>query len=368
MKAKFIFILIIGLFILYSYPSNASNILRSMESEFIKIISNISPSIVEISATKLLRSPRGDRVSNKSIGTGVIYDENGNIITTESVIIGSKKIEVSLHDGKTYDAKVVGIDAGSGIAVININAENLNVPSIGNSDKLRPGSWVITMGRSYGESSTISFGIVGGFEVIPNRPAYYEAIRIDANISPGNSGGAIVDMDGNLIGIISATIAEPRILDFSKTFPEIIKERIYPLDRLGEKLEVTLLGHGKQNFAIPINYARKIADDLIRYGKVERGWLGIYIEPVEDGRIKKAGVESIKGIIVKQVLDNSPAEEAGIVKGDIIIKFNEQRVTSVLELTRLIANSKPGSTITLTIIRGNKTQTIDIEVGRMPKN
>ncbi|MGQ9607865.1 MAG: S1C family serine protease [bacterium] len=368
MKVKFIFILIIGLFILYNYPSNASNILRSMESEFIKIIGNISPSIVEISATKLMRSPRGDRVSNKNIGTGVIYDENGNIITTESVIAGSKKIEVSLYDGKTYDAKVIGTDAGSGIAVIKINAENLNVPNMGNSDKLRSGSWVITIGRSYGESSTISSGIVSGFEIIPNRPAYYEAIRIDANINPGNSGGAVVDMDGNLIGIILATIAEPRTLDFSRTFPEIIKERIYPLDRLDEKLEVTLLGHGKQNFAIPINYARKIADDLIRYGKIERGWLGIYIEPVEDGRIKKAGIESVKGIIVKQVFDNSPAEKAGIVKGDIIIKFNEQRVTSVLEFTRLIADSKPGSTITLTIIRGNKTQTINIEVGRMPKN
>ncbi len=368
MKTKVIFILIAILFMLYNYPSSAGNILRSMEGEFIKIINNISPSIVEISATKFMRSPRDGRMTNENIGSGVIYDENGYIITTESVIIGARKIEVRLHDGRTYDAKVVGADSGSGIAVIKINAENLNTPDFGNSDKLRPGSWVIAMGRSYGELPTISFGIVSGWELIPNRPPYFFAIRIDANINPGNSGGAVTDMDGNLIGIIAATIAEPRTLDLSKTFPGIIREQVRSADRFGEKLEVTLFGHGKQNFVIPINYARKIADELITNGKVERGWLGIYIETTRDERIKKAGIESAEGIVVQKVLDNSPASRAGIQKNDIIVKFNGQRVANIFELTKLIADSKPGSKITLTVIRNNKTQIIDVEVGRLPKN
>ncbi len=288
LRTNFIFIITITISMLYNYSSEAGTVLRSMENEFIKLISNISPSVVEISATRHSRSLRGERMASENIGSGVIYDENGHIITTESVIIGSRKIEVRLSDGRTYDAKVVGTDTGSGIAVIKINADDINAVTIGNSDKLLPGSWVITIGRSYGELPTISFGIVSGLEAIPNRPAYYEAIRIDANISPGNSGGAVVDMDGNLIGIIAATIAEPRTLDFSKTFPGIIRERILPEDKYNEKLEVTFLGHGKQNFAIPINYVRKVADDLIKYGKIDRGWLGVYIETIRDERIKKS--------------------------------------------------------------------------------
>jgi len=385
MKIKNVGLMLIIASILVSCSQylTADTLLRSIEKEFIRIVNNASPSIVEISATKHNPIKRLQfRALREKVGTGIIIDEEGYIVTTESVVGGSNKIEVTLFDGKNFDAKIVGVDPATDIALIKIGAENLPVASLGNSDSISSGSWVLTIGRSYGEAPTLSFGIVNGTESPPDRPAYYDAIRINANVSPGNSGGGVIDMDGKLVGIIIAAIAEPRTIDFFEPFFEsledISKDEVRSQGRDtywsvlrkddGSLVRGSFLGVREEIFAIPINFAKKIVDDLIEYGEVERGWLGVFIQPVRREDIKRLGLDTEAGAIITEVAKNSPASKAGIQKDDVIIDFNRKKIRNTADLVRAVATTKPHTKADLTIIRDKQRQTLNVEVGKMSKN
>jgi serine protease Do len=357
----------------------ADTIARTLEKEFIRIVNNVSPSIVEISATRreLLKRPSGFR---EKVGSGVIIDRKGYIVTTESVVGNSNKIKVTLADGRKLNARLIGVDPATDLAVIKIDADNLSLVVIGNSNNIRSGSWVLTIGQSYGTAPTISFGIINGMEPIPDRHSYYDAMRINARIRPGNSGGAVIDMDGNLVGIITAASAETRIIDFSP-LEDKIKEKLpdaqgfwrFKRDEDNSfSMQVPFQGSFFRDdgdaFAIPINFVKGIVDDLIEFGKIERGWLGVLIQPIGDEIAKKFGLGTDDGLIVTQVMDNSPASRVGIQENDVIINFNGKKIKDVTDLTRSVALTKPGSRASITIIRDKKSQAMSIEVGKMPKN
>jgi len=377
---KKLLIIVILVIILCGQSLHANGILRSMEKEFIRMVNKVSPSIVEISASKRSRIAS---IKQENVGTGIIISGEGHIVTTESVVEGANKVQVTLMDGRSFDGKVVGADPASDIAVISINTANLPVIAMGNSDTIRYASWILTLGRSYGESPTISFGIVNGFEVMPHKPAYYKAIKITANASPGNSGGAAIDMDGNLVGIVTAGISEPRIVDFGSEIKnlrpdELMKEAEKFRSRIegGYQTEIgntagmlrgTFFGGREGSFAIPINYARKIVGDLIEYGEIERGWLGVHIDNIDYNRMRRLGLDSRQGVVVMQVSDNSPALKAGIKENDVIIAFNGKKVGNTLDLSRLVSDSKPRTKVNLTIIRNRQRQSINVEISRMPK-
>jgi len=522
-------IIIALIFTVCEFSLAGDDFLRSMERDFIKIVEDVSPAIVEVSAVfnsfhaEPFKRSSYERLSDvlENIGTGIIIDKNGYIVTTESVIGGAKSVQVNLADGRDFEAKIVGADPDTDIALVKIDAENLPTAPLGNSDIIKAGSWVITIGRSYGKSSTLSFGIIGGLEPLPGRPAYYDAIKINVSASPGNSGGGVIDTNGAVVGIITAALAEPRAVDFepfmpqssiaemraaleqaksaerlakaglynAKTELEIKKSRyenaliILPdvmkaqagymsaqsqyqkaltnlelllaqlrdssvnrkelpeIDKLKMEIEEThkqfdqlqrdkdsienmkklleksaqkekesimdLMEISKQweqehkahledirdillklqteevrprerflkgrfldgreaSFAIPINYARTIIDDLMKYGRVERGWLGIVIRELRPSDRERLGLDTLDGAIVAQVNDGSPAAEAGIRNNDVIIGFNSEKIKTPADLMRMLADTKPHTEVNLIIIRDKQEKSLSVKVGKRP--
>lgn len=524
-------VIIALMFIICEFSLAGDDFLRSMERDFIKIVEDVGPAIVEVSAAfNSFRAEPSRRSSYEhlsdvleNIGTGIIIDRNGYIVTTESVVGGAKSVRVNLADGRDFEAKIVGADSDTDMALVKINAENLPIAPLGNSDILKAGSWVVTIGRSYSRSPTLSFGIVGGLEPLPGRPAYYDAIKVNVSASPGNSGGGVIDTNGTVVGIITAALAEPRAIDLepftpqssiaelraaleqaksgerlakaglinAKTeldvkrarydlghaiLPDVLKaqadymsaqsqyqkalidlELLLPklqdsnvykvelpdVEKLRAEIEETrkqfdqvqmdkdmkeLLEKSKQwekeykdqresimelvkisaqweqehkarledirdrlrklqteeirsrerflrgsfldgreaSFAIPINYARTVIDDLMKYGKVERGWLGIMIRELRRSDRERLGLDTLDGAIVAQVNDGGPAAEAGIRNDDVIIGFNSKKIETPADLMRILADTKPNTKVNLTIIRDKREQSLSVKVGKRP--
>ena len=361
-------------------------VLRAMEKEFITIVDRVSPAIVEITATKLVPSedPALKRGSfgqvleaRENVGTGIIFDRRGYIVTTESVIGKSDKVTVTLADGRVFKAEIVGMDPETDVAVVKIDAKDLPTASLGGSDGVRAGSWMITMGRSYGSSPTLSFGIVSGMEPLPGGQSYYDAIRINTAASPGNSGGGVIDMDGKIVGIITAALAAPETTGTigyfqypSSDFKSEL-ERAKSLDGEGrltvQRSRARFLDQQGEIFAIPITFARQIIDDLMEDGEVERGWLGVFIRPVAHLDMKSFGLEAMEGVVVTRVTRDSPAAKAGIQTNDVIIGFDDEKVRTNTDLMRMVASTRPQTAAKLTIIRDEQRQTLDVVIGKMPK-
>ena len=339
----------------------SDGLLPAIEREFIRIVDDVGPAIVEISA--MLPSPD----VRENVGTGIIIDKKGYIVTTESVVGGSQRISVTLADGRGFEAKIVGIDPDTDIALIKIDNGDLPAASLGNSDNIRAGSWVITMGRSYSRLSTLSFGVVSGVGPLPGRPAYYDAIKINAAVRPGNSGGGVIDTDGRVVGVVAAALAEPRAMDFEITHSKMEGTTVQPgAIRPRDKFFVTkgFFSGREDSFAIPINFARQIISDLMADGVVERGWLGIMIRNVRHEDMERLGLGELEGVVVVEVTNNSPAARAGIRKDDVIINFDDEQIRTPTNLTRMAALTKPGTEVSLTVVRDRQKLNLDVEIGK----
>ena len=358
----------------------ADTVLRAMEKEFITIVDRVSPAIVEVTATKpgpFEQFFEQFLEARENIGTGIIFDKRGYIVTTESVIGKSDKVTVTLADGRVFKAEIVGTDPETDVAVVKIDAKDLPTASLGGSDGVRAGSWIITTGRSYGSSPTLSFGIVSGMEPLPGGRAYYDAIRINTAASPGNSGGGVIDMDGKIVGIITAALAAPEtmtsywrgIYPGSDLVPTL--NRAKSLDGEGrltvQRSRARFLDHQGEIFAIPITFARQIIDDLMEDGEVERGWLGVFIRTVAHPDLESFGLEAMEGVVVTRITSDSPASKAGIQTNDVIIGFDNERVRTNTDLVRMVTSTIPQTAAKLTIIRHRQRQTLDVVIGKMPK-
>ncbi len=272
----------------------------------------------------------------RSLGSGFIVKvENGwaYILTNNHVVAKAKKIKVKLSDGSVYRAKVVGTDPKTDVALIKIKVGNKKVPTVelGDSSKIKVGEFVIAVGNPYGLNWTVTHGIISakgrhglGLNPIEN------FIQTDAAINPGNSGGPLCDIHGKVIGINTAIVRNAQGL----------------------------------GFAVPINIAKKIMNDLLKYGKVIRGWLGIYIEDISPNLAKKFGVK--EGVLVTKVMPGSPAQKGGLKSGDIIVEFNGKPVKNVADLQLKVINIKPGQTVKITVIRDGVRKTLEVKIGQMP--
>ena len=259
----------------------------------------------------------------KSAGSGFIYNEKGYIITNEHVIHNSKeaKLNITLPDGRKYTAKLIGSDESLDLAVLKINGSNLPTIKLGNSDKIRPGEWVIAIGNPYRFSHTVTFGIISATGRDLEDLRKNNLIQTDAAINPGNSGGPLINLDGEVIGINVAIAAQAQNI----------------------------------GFAIPINAAKEILDVLVSKGKIARGMLGVSIRDLDEQIINYFGLKTKEGVIIVGIDANSPAEKYGLKKYDIIKKVNGQKVTSSEDLQKKISSHKPGETLTIEILREDKT-------------
>ena len=261
------------------------------------------------------------------MGSGVIIREDGYIVTNNHVIAGADQIEVTLENNKSYPAKLVGTDPATDIALLKIDEDSLPAIALGDSDNLRLGEWVLAIGSPYDLRSTITAGIVSAKgRSLPNYDGQYRVesfIQTDAAVNPGNSGGALINTMGELVGINTSIIS----------------------------LTGSYAGY---SFAVPVNIVRKITEDFIRYGEVRRALLGISMTDITDSMARQFNLDSMEGVYVAEVQPNSAAEKGGIRIGDVITEINLNRVRNGAAVQEQMNRLRPGEQAVITVQRGGK--------------
>jgi len=279
---------------------------------------------------------KGEKRTVRSLGSGVIVSKDGYILTNNHVVENAQKLSVVIGDKKKYDAKVVGTDPRTDVAVIKINAKDLPAATFGNSDECKVGEWVIAVGNPFSLMHTVTAGIIsakGRSEVIQG--AYQDFIQTDAAINPGNSGGALADLEGRVIGINSAILTPSG-------------------------------GNVGIGFAIPINMAKEVMEALISKGKVTRGYLALSPQDVDEDLAKALKLKTTEGSLVTDVTPGGAADKAGIKKGDFIIEFNGKKVKNTVDLLNMVAETPPGTSVKMDLIRDGQTKEVTAGVGEQP--
>lgn len=276
-------------------------------------------------------SPRRE-FKQRSLGSGFVIDKEGYILTNNHVVEKASSIKVKLTDGKEYEAKVIGKDAKTDLALIKINARNsLPVAALGDSDKLEVGDWVLAIGNPFGLEQTVTTGIVSAKGRVIGQGPYDDFIQTDASINPGNSGGPLFNLKGEVVGINTAIVSG---------------------------------GHGI-GFAIPINVAKALLTQLKTKGRVTRGWLGVVIQRVTPELAKNFGLKDSEGALVSDVMEGSPAAKSDIRRGDVIVSFDGQKIQEMDQLPRLVAATEVGKKAKLGFIRDGKHFEVDTVVGEL---
>ncbi|MBI5676753.1 MAG: DegQ family serine endoprotease [Nitrospirae bacterium] len=343
----------------YTYNFQAPSNLKGEGTGFSEIVKILSPTVVNISTTKTVKreiqpfsqffeSPLGDffepfnmpkKWKEQSLGSGVIVSSDGYIITNSHVVEKADEIKVTLYDKEDYSGKIIGSDPKTDIAVIKISAKE-DLPAIkwGDSDSLQVGEFVLAFGNSFGLSHTVTLGIVSALGRANVGIADYEDfIQTDAAINPGNSGGPLVNVKGELVGINTAI--------FSRTG-----------------------GYQGIGFAVPSNMVKSVMSELIKGGKVTRGWLGVTIQDVTPELAGEFGLKESAGAIITDIFNGSPAEKSGMKRGDIIIEVEGKEVKNVVSLRNMIAQSKVGSILKLKVIRDGKTIPFEVAIVEFPSD
>ncbi|MDM7915861.1 MAG: Do family serine endopeptidase, partial [Candidatus Eisenbacteria bacterium] len=323
---------------------------------FVHIAKQVLPSVVTITSERTVQvtgmpGPGGgfrffgddffrffntpERVPQTGSGSGVIISPDGYVLTNNHVVREADQIRVTLEDGRTFDAEMVGTDPKSDVAVIRIKADDLVPARLGNSDELEVGEWVLAVGNPFQLSSTVTAGIVSAVGRSNIGLADYEDfIQTDAAINPGNSGGALVNLDGEVVGINTA-----------------IATRSGANEGVG--------------FAIPINMASRIKDSLIHEGKVVRGWLGVNIQNLNESTAEIFGLDRPQGALVSQVVPGSPAADAGLRVRDVITEIDGRPVKDVEDLQLQVVDRAPGTRVKLTVQREGRDRTVEVKLGEL---
>ncbi|MBU2446159.1 MAG: Do family serine endopeptidase [Bacteroidetes bacterium] len=336
---------------------------QKLSEAFIEVSKAVTPTVVsiEVSGEKKVDIPDDHRDFFKDFpffrdlpksqpqrgsGSGVIISNDGYIMTNNHVVEGAKSISVTLTDKRKFNAELIGTDPLTDLAVVKIDAKDLTPAFLGNSDKIQVGQWVLAIGNPLGLNYTVTAGIIsamgrGGLQLIQDSYGYgiEDFIQTDAAINPGNSGGALVDLNGAVIGINSAIASRTGYYQ----------------------------GYG---FAIPINIAKTVAKDLIEYGSVKRGYIGVQIRAVDDAVAKSVGLDKTKGVIVESLIEDGAAKDAGIEVGDIIVSIDGREVYQPNDLQGYIASKHAGDKVQLKLWRDGKNldKTISLRPRKEDKN
>ena len=330
---------------------------------FAPIVEKVAPTVVKIETTSTIKNsslgqfpglndpffrqffgnqfgrtlpPQTEAQIEHGLGSGVIVTKDGYILTNNHVVDGAKEVKVTLPDGRVFTAKVVGRDPKTDIAVVKVDGDNLPVVTMADSGKVKVGDVVLAIGNPFGVGQTVTEGIVSA----KNRgnvgiEDYEDFIQTDAAINPGNSGGALVDIDGRLIGINTAIMSGSG-------------------------------GSQGVGFAIPSDLARNVMDNLIQYGHVTRGYLGVEIQNITPALAPEFKLKTAAGALISQVVPNGPADTAGLKDGDVIVKFNGEKITDSRNLRLDVAATKPDSKVPVEIMRDGNEKTLEVTIKQLP--
>jgi len=315
--------------------------LLSFNNAFIEVAKKVTPSIVQIRVVTRVDKKESDQQNpfhffmpfrddvpqeRQGSGSGVIISDDGYILTNNHVVENATEVSVDLFDKTSYDAEVIGTDPLTDLAVIKIDAKDLPAAYLGDSDQLKVGQWVMAIGNPLAFRSTVTAGIVSAFgrslNLIRDSYGVENYIQTDAVINRGNSGGALVDLSGAVVGINSAIATDG--------------------------MSSTYIGYG---FAIPVNLAKSVAQDLIANGKVSRGYIGVRIEAVDAATAKAIGMDKPKGVLIQDIVEDGSAASEDIQEGDVILKVDDVEVNQPNELQAYIARKRANDTVELTLFR-----------------
>jgi serine protease Do len=271
-------------------------------------------------------------IPQKGAGSGFIIDKKGHILTNEHVIRSADEIKITLKDGRKLNGTVIGKDASLDLAIIKVDAKNLPSLKLGDSSKLRPGEWVIAIGNPYGFANSVTAGIVSATGRELKGLGKKNLIQTDTPINPGNSGGPLLNLKGEVVGINTAIVA----------------------------------GAQSIGFAIPINAANEVVDELIKKGKVIRAWLGVYMRDVDERIANYLDLPIAEGVVILEVVKDSPAEKMGIQKYDVIRSINDKKIETSSEISEMVQKMKPGNAITVKIYREGKTKILRGRLSERP--
>ena len=345
--------------LLINISFSQNSVVSQFSKAFADVAENAKPAVVTIITDKIVslnqfddfgfffyqpNMPRQREFKTNALGSGVIVDaKNGYILTNNHVVEDMDGIKIKLIDKREFEATVIGTDPKTDLAVLKIDADEIEDIGLGDSDEIRVGEWVMAVGSPFSEnlSHTVTTGIVSaiGRSNILNSGSYEDFIQTDAAINPGNSGGALLNMDGELIGINTA---------------------------------IATGGYEKGNrgvgFAIPSNMAKRIMADLIEKGYVIRSWLGVIIQELDNETAEALDIKTRNGALIADVVEKSPAEEAGIQEGDVIIEFNGKPIANTANLKNVVSLTAPESTSRVKVIRNGSTRTIKVVLQELPDN
>ncbi len=324
------------------------------------LVKELKPSVVNISTTKLVRSPLddffrgfgggpdsfgdeffkrffGDRqpreFRQKSLGSGFILDKEGHILTNNHVIEKAEEIKVKLSDQKEYDAEVIGTDPKTDLALIKIKAVgDLPVVHMGDSDTLEEGEWVVAIGNPFGLEQTVTTGIISAKGRVIGAGPYDDFLQTDASINPGNSGGPLFNLKGEVVGINTAIVA----------------------------------GGQGIGFAIPINMAKRLLPQL-KKGRVVYGYLGVYIQDLTPELADSFGLKETEGVLISDVIPDSPAEKGKILKGDVVLEYDGQQVKERYQLVKMVGNSPVGKKVKIVVLRDKKQKPLWVTIAEVPE-
>jgi Do/DeqQ family serine protease len=344
-------------------PSSPAATADALQAAFVAVAEKVRPAVVNIGTVQVARNRRAPAVPGPGaddpffkdffdqffgrggpgrreefrqpgLGSGVIIDKRGFVLTNFHVIRGADSVTVKLPSNQEFQGRIVGTDSKTDLAIIRFYAEgDVTVATLGDSDRLRVGEWAIAIGNPFGLDQTVTVGVVsatGRSEV--GIATYENFIQTDASINPGNSGGPLVNLRGEVIGINTAIVA-------------------------------TGQGIG---FAIPANMARRVTAQLIDRGKVTRGWIGVSLQPLTTELAQALGLDGTRGAIVARVYPGSPADAAGLQPNDVIVKFGPTPVDDYHHLQRLSSDAEPGATVPLDVVRKRAHKTITLKIAESP--
>ena len=344
-------------YILFFYfVINVEGILKAAPASFADLAEKLMPSVVNISTTQTITtnsnpfkfqfppgSPFEDMFKEfgmpetrqaSALGSGFIIDEKGIVITNNHVIQGAEDIIITVNGDKEYKVKIIGADPLSDIAVLQIQTEDKFLPvNFGDSDKARIGDWVLAIGNPFGFGGTVTAGIISARNRNIGLSRYEDYIQTDASINSGNSGGPLFNMDGDVIGINTAILGQSGSIGIG--------------------------------FSIPSNSAKKVIDQLIKYGETKRGWLGVRIQVVTKEIAEAEKLDKPRGALVASVAEDSPSQKGGIVAGDIILEFDGTSIEEMKELPQIVAQTDVGKSVKVKIWRNKKEITRTIKLGRL---
>ena len=266
-------------------------------------------------------------------GSGVIITDEGYIVTNNHVVDGAEKVEVTLNDNRTFTAKMIGADPATDLALLKIDEKGLPFMVYGNSDDLKVGEWVLAVGNPFNLTSTVTAGIVSAkarnIGILPDQYKIESFIQTDAAVNPGNSGGALVNTHGELVGINSAIASSTG-------------------------------SYTGYSFAIPVNIVKKVMDDLLEYGTVQRGFIGVSIRDIDSKLASEKGIQNLKGVYVAGLTDGGAASDAGLKSGDVITKIGDIEVNSSPQLQEQVGRYRPGDKIAVTYMRDGKERLTNV--------